>query len=519
MPSIPHPRSHSGEPTPVPALQSQPQVPISSTPKKTHSVSHKAQLDGMEALGCHDAKSPELKQEAVLRATHQSQIPFIKSGLKIVGDLVTAFGDSKGDSQRNALLQLRMHRSQVAAERDSTSAPGIDTQNLSWLHQGLNQADSQSNSDNVSLRGSQWLKDVEKNLEGYVGKHGVPGDIHSFVQSVLRESYLESTNDLRFYAEKVKFFNNTKKQIRDELNRARMKMQGSTELEADARMPDGELIPTPIETTFNGLIKDGDGEFSAEIEAALAGKAARQEKIDTLTAQWEQEPRIEKAGPRPTETGTSVKQATERLEEKLIKGELATLSPQERTALEEKLRSEGATITVSETQKIRDGNHYSLGGKGHAKYKNGEQEKVHQARTMYPGETIEQYIDAVFARVLEDYDATRAGSALGNGVASISFPDYLAPPPIPSELAELTSSSHAQNGEFNPKAPMTTKGELENYIEHLEETLQSVGDDAQLANVDLQNILQKQQQTIQQMSNMSKLLHDTMMAIIRNTSG
>lgn len=61
----------------------------------------------------------------------------------------------------------------------------------------------------------------------------------------------------------------------------------------------------------------------------------------------------------------------------------------------------------------------------------------------------------------------------------------------------------------------TTKKELETYIENLEEQLNSVGDDAQLANVDLQNMLQKQQQTMQMMSNISKMLHDTAMAVIR----
>ena len=48
-----------------------------------------------------------------------------------------------------------------------------------------------------------------------------------------------------------------------------------------------------------------------------------------------------------------------------------------------------------------------------------------------------------------------------------------------------------------------------------EESLSSIGDDAQLANIELQNRLQKQQQTLQTMSNVSKMLHDTAMAIIR----
>jgi hypothetical protein len=49
--------------------------------------------------------------------------------------------------------------------------------------------------------------------------------------------------------------------------------------------------------------------------------------------------------------------------------------------------------------------------------------------------------------------------------------------------------------------------------------LHSIGDDAQLANVDLQNLLQKQQQTLQMISNISKMMHDTAASIIRNLKG
>jgi GTP:adenosylcobinamide-phosphate guanylyltransferase len=66
---------------------------------------------------------------------------------------------------------------------------------------------------------------------------------------------------------------------------------------------------------------------------------------------------------------------------------------------------------------------------------------------------------------------------------------------------------------------IATRGELENYINNLDAALNSVGDDAQLANVDLQNILQKQQQCIQQLSNISKMLEDTAMNIIRKIGG
>ena len=55
----------------------------------------------------------------------------------------------------------------------------------------------------------------------------------------------------------------------------------------------------------------------------------------------------------------------------------------------------------------------------------------------------------------------------------------------------------------------------ESLIEELEARLSSIGDDAQLVNIDLQNSLQKQQQVLQTMSNVSKMLHDTAMAVIR----
>ncbi|MFC1712147.1 hypothetical protein ACFL6S_00695 [Candidatus Poribacteria bacterium] len=54
------------------------------------------------------------------------------------------------------------------------------------------------------------------------------------------------------------------------------------------------------------------------------------------------------------------------------------------------------------------------------------------------------------------------------------------------------------------------------HINSLEQRLSTVGEDAQLANIDLQNALQKHQQVVQMLSNISKMLHDTAMNIIRN---
>lgn len=70
-----------------------------------------------------------------------------------------------------------------------------------------------------------------------------------------------------------------------------------------------------------------------------------------------------------------------------------------------------------------------------------------------------------------------------------------------------------------PAAAVKNLDMLEAEIAHWEERLNTIGDDAQLANVDLQNMLQKQQQILQMMSNISKASHDTAMSIIRKIGG
>lgn len=66
-----------------------------------------------------------------------------------------------------------------------------------------------------------------------------------------------------------------------------------------------------------------------------------------------------------------------------------------------------------------------------------------------------------------------------------------------------------------PAADVSSLERLEEEIARWEGKLNGLGDDAQLANVDLQNVLQKQQQTLQMLSNISKLMHDTAMSVIR----
>ena len=85
-------------------------------------------------------------------------------------------------------------------------------------------------------------------------------------------------------------------------------------------------------------------------------------------------------------------------------------------------------------------------------------------------------------------------------------------PESPGEAAASTQNLDATE----PSGPCVyTREKMEAYIKKLEDSLNSVGDDAQLASLDLQNALQAQQQMIQLMSNISKTIHETIMSIVR----
>jgi len=70
-----------------------------------------------------------------------------------------------------------------------------------------------------------------------------------------------------------------------------------------------------------------------------------------------------------------------------------------------------------------------------------------------------------------------------------------------------------------PSLRITTPKKLGASISGLEFQLPTACGDDQLANVDMQNMLQKQQQTMQMMSQISKMLNDTAMAVIRKIGG
>src|SRR5688500_18876902 len=132
------------------------------------------------------------------------------------------------------------------------------------------------------------------------------------------------------------------------------------------------------------------------------------------------------------------------------------------------------------------------------------------------------------ASALSDYlgalvekSQTLAEMAAGRGEDS-------SPPAIPRpEPSALEQAAEADRFAELVTGFASAKDELRALVSELsareirgwEEKLHALGDDAQLANVDLQNILQKQQQTLQMMSNISRMLYDTAQSVIRKMGG
>ncbi len=91
---------------------------------------------------------------------------------------------------------------------------------------------------------------------------------------------------------------------------------------------------------------------------------------------------------------------------------------------------------------------------------------------------------------------------------------YFAHAPSTQLCPLVNAAVRAGSVEPNPRVRAGVRA-----IEAWNGKLDAVGDDAQLANVDLQNALQKQQQTLQMLSSISKLLHDSAMAVVRKIGG
>lgn len=82
--------------------------------------------------------------------------------------------------------------------------------------------------------------------------------------------------------------------------------------------------------------------------------------------------------------------------------------------------------------------------------------------------------------------------------------------------AHRQAAERAQRTNERERALHEERSRLRERLREIDAELAEMNDDAELANIDVQNALQKQQQTLQTMSNVSKQMHDTAKAILRN---
>jgi len=363
-------------------------------------------------------------------------------------------------------------------------------------------------------------------------------DVNSLVQQVLRESYLESTADLYFFADKVKFYNGVKKQIRSELQRAREVLA-----QYAGQSPEARLVPPfePAEVSLDyfgpsataaaaaaaanpallpeaEIDLDGDGAIDFLMPPELYSMAGVQEAIEFRASSLSQSdiyathkscrtnrhnpgnlasaPHLklmiyelmisegQKDGGRPNAFQPADLQT--RLQEKYgISANLINVDTDDGDSLVALQFDDGSIFADGAGDGMLDSDDYDFAG------------AVANVQEQY-GVSFEQFGEAAPEFINASMEAMEAGTDPGEG-----FPQ--------EQIREMFALAYILAGDSG----VNTKAKLDAYIDQMEETLNTVGDDAQLANVDLQNMLQKQQQTLQSMSNISKMLHDTAMATIR----
>ena len=123
-----------------------------------------------------------------------------------------------------------------------------DSQNISNTSDTAPKQEAQKATVGPNLQ-SRWDSFVSKEAE-----QGGAVDPNAIVQYVLRESYMQTTEDLRFYAEKVKYFNECKKDVREYLGKLRDDNK-DFKSQIDSLKP-GQRIDGNVMETLTAAIKE-----------------------------------------------------------------------------------------------------------------------------------------------------------------------------------------------------------------------------------------------------------------------
>ena len=371
-------------------------------------------------------------------------------------------------------------------------------------------------------------------------------DINALVQAVLREAYSENTKDLHFYAQKVKYFNEVKKAIRNQLTDMR------DVLSQYAGAEDNTALNPPY--TYGDIATDYFGQTTvqtgAEGQVAGSGIVSMQPASpglgDTITVELESGWTVEI---NPNDNGATTELKIYDEEGSLVTriwgdphvdnggdgsdwhfGDDSTFILPDGTKLclnckRTSNENDDEDIWVCHGVDIISGNQH-LGMGLNPDEVNGAEEYRTPQMTQDGLAWDQSHLDAssdsnagVFTWSADHNEWAMLNDGQFHVVQDESWSDYKSSGDVSTTGQAIIANSNitlALQGDPNVCANF---GELDTAKTGLEEKLNSVGDDAQLANVDLQNMLQKQQQTLQMISNIGKMLHDTAMAVIRKIGG
>jgi hypothetical protein len=353
-------------------------------------------------------------------------------------------------------------------------------------------------------------------------------DINAVVQRVLREAYLLGSEQLADYASKVKHGNEVKKKIRDQLDKAR-KAQAAWAQErqgGDASTP--FVASQPFVATE---IDEVTGEaFVPELTAEEAAAAKKKRQGKAPAGAPAADPVLESYATLSGESRLTVDQVA--LLDRVKKDKdnfLSRLFDSENDDFICDHIKQLATMVPAMNKRELDIFFRRMilelqGGN------TDEKEIVKLCQALSPAQAA--YVRAAgfdLCRNLGDNaqaDIEQSQIAAAQAVADCCGLPLSGPPDSATAAALLAAleKKQAQPAPVPAAAPELTDGaprtlateeELDGYIKKLEEQLTSVGDTSQLDNTDLQNELQKQQQLLQMMSNMSRMMHETAKAIIQ----
>ena len=379
-------------------------------------------------------------------------------------------------------------------------------------------------------------------------------DVNALVQQVLREAYSQNTEDLRMYAEKVKFFNKVKESLRDELSNARKSLTaaGPGEPETELSAP---FNPTNTSSTWTGnqdvsqtsavratSIRSGDAKFET---GTFAGdwQITSGNRWDPLAIDLDGDGQIS-----TIDAANGVFDLGSTTQSQDVNDNWNNISANSSIAADANITqsSVGALFTGTEERTVDtkftewfgptegivvfdrngDGNIQGSDLFGDQNVTGRDVADGYEDLALLDtnNDGVVDSSDNDFSKLQIWQDANSDGIAQDGELTTLfqnsitSLNTQSSGGAVAGENADIIAAGN-NLGAVNSEGALFTKGQLDDYIKTVEDQLNSVGDDAQLANVDLQNMLQKQQQTLQMMSNISKALHDTAMAVIRKMGG